>query len=574
MANELTLNWAYGFSKDKINGVVSLCAQERNALFLLSSHSGVLYDFEHRSQTILQGHCNIISCCAVDRNKRWIVTADAGIDPILVVWDASSFVPVKTFSAPHDGGIEALDISSDALYIATLSFKETSSDLHQEIAIWAWTSESGDAILRKALEVEDYHHSIYFDPSDVSQVVTTGVSSVLYWRWDNFNLDHYSGKVSKTDLGNYGGELVSTIFLPSTENAVTATSEGYVIVWETNSSFKGGSDEVNASMKEATKVLKLVDCGINILTTTANEYLVMACADGAVRFYDFFLRLEAWFEDLNAGPVTSISFSIQDCPYAFGEGGAPGLKFWVPDFIVGTSEGFVVGVESAIFDEVRRDDRRGTLLMQGMSDEVTAVACHPSLPLVAIACGNGVLQVWNYDMKLLMILREFNLPPAGGGRSDERKHSVTKLRNQLRPTCIAFDSTGSLLAAGFSSGVIKLLHTDSLEDVSSYAPTSECIEQLAFSSSGEYLAGYDRSRHVLLFRRNDPDGMGPEDMEQDARNLTAGSSHRDSSEHGAQQKHNAYIYIGRALSHTAAITGIAFGIKEGAETLVSVSEDQ
>ena len=53
-----------------------------------------------------------------------------------------------------------------------------------------------------------------------------------------------------------------------------------------------------------------------------------------MRFYDFFLRLEAWFEDLAAGPVTSISFSIQDCPLPANEAGSPGLAFWVPDFIV------------------------------------------------------------------------------------------------------------------------------------------------------------------------------------------------------------------------------------------------
>ena len=48
-----------------------------------------------------------------------------------------------------------------------------------------------------------------------------------------------------------------------------------------------------------------------------------------------------------------------------GEGGAPGLKFWTPDFLVGSADAFVVGVESALFEEVRKEDRRGTLLMQG-----------------------------------------------------------------------------------------------------------------------------------------------------------------------------------------------------------------
>lgn len=95
-----------------------------------------------------------------------------------------------------------------------------------------------------------------------------------------------------------------------------------------------------------------------------NDYVAIACADGAVRFYDYFLRLEAWFEDFAAGPLSSLSFACQKCSYPDGEAGAPGLQFWVPDFIVGTTDAFIVGAESSLFDEIKADDRRGTLVMQ------------------------------------------------------------------------------------------------------------------------------------------------------------------------------------------------------------------
>jgi hypothetical protein len=36
----------------------------------------------------------------------------------------------------------------------------------------------------------------------------------------------------------------------------------------------------------------------------------------------------------------------------------------------------------------------------------------------------------------------------------------------------------------------------------------------------------------------------------------------------------SYVYVGRARSHTAPITGLAFGLKDGMETLISISEDQ
>lgn len=93
----------------------------RNALFTISAHSGIIYDFEFRTQTVLQGHCNFISCCAISKDKRWIVTADAGTDSLLVVWDSHSGAPVKTLFNPHSSGLCSVDISDDALFIATLS---------------------------------------------------------------------------------------------------------------------------------------------------------------------------------------------------------------------------------------------------------------------------------------------------------------------------------------------------------------------------------------------------------------------------------------------------------------------
>ncbi len=42
---------------------------------------------------------------------------------------------------------------------------------------------------------------------------------------------------------------------------------------------------------------------------TVGDYIVSGAKDGFVRFYDPLLRIVAWFEDLEAGPVTSVSFS-------------------------------------------------------------------------------------------------------------------------------------------------------------------------------------------------------------------------------------------------------------------------
>lgn len=57
--------------------------------------------------------------------------------------------------------------------------------------------------------------------------------------------------------------------------------------------------------------------------------------------------MEAWFEDFSAGPVKSISFSNQHNPYEANEAGAPGLKFWCSDFLISTSNAFIIGTVPA-----------------------------------------------------------------------------------------------------------------------------------------------------------------------------------------------------------------------------------
>ena len=422
----------------------------------------------------------------------------------------------------------------------------------QEIAVWAWTKEENapeDAlqgpILRSDIPGNGIQHSVRFDPNNKTSIVTTGLSSTIFWDWGEFLLDSFVAKVSKKDFGNLQGKFTSSLFLSGTKTAITSTSEGYVVLWEPTR-HKGAADKSDGDkskshfMKLASKVLRLVECAINAMVTTDNGYVALACADGAIRFYDFFFRLEAWFEDMCAGPLTSISLSLQDNPYDAAEAGSPGLKFWVPNFIVGTTDALVVGVNSAIFDEVNPDDRRGVLLLQGFPDEVSSLACHPSRPLVAFTChGQGSLHLWDYDMKLLMNLREFTVK----GASNKNKGGVTQdiKPNNFLPQSIAFEPHGELMAVGFSTGDLKILDVESLEDIANFAPSSHSIVSVKFSPSGVYLAGYDAGNHVILFKRLDDGG---------------------------------YVYVGRLLAHASPIAGVDFGYKEGIEMMISVGKDR
>lgn len=57
-------------------------------LFYVSGHTGVLLDCEANTQRLLRGHSHHITCTAVSGDRRWLVTADTGHDPLVIIWDS------------------------------------------------------------------------------------------------------------------------------------------------------------------------------------------------------------------------------------------------------------------------------------------------------------------------------------------------------------------------------------------------------------------------------------------------------------------------------------------------------
>lgn len=141
---------------------------------------------------------------------------------------------------------------------------------------------------------------------------------------------------------------------------------------------------------------------------------------------------------------------------------------------------------------------------------------------MVIASVNGSVQMWDYDMKILINLREFNyrtkalslttsndaaqVTVANKKKSKEKEKAAAAaataaLSNMLHPQCIKFEPNGEFIAIGFESGNVKFINVETFEDVASFAPSSDVILGLEFSPSGAFLAAYDSSFHVIIFQR-------------------------------------------------------------------------
>ena len=134
-ANALNLRWSFGFNKDLCGGVHHLSDEKTgaNSVFYVAAHTGIIYDYAHRKQRLLQGHCNPITASCVSFDKRWIATADAGPDSLIVLWDSVSGRPIKDIPNPHKNGVIAMDMSPDAMFLVTMSYVEEGGEEKQEV---------------------------------------------------------------------------------------------------------------------------------------------------------------------------------------------------------------------------------------------------------------------------------------------------------------------------------------------------------------------------------------------------------------------------------------------------------
>jgi cilia- and flagella-associated protein 251 len=532
----LKLEWAFGLNNDFKACVHNLSTgtQQRSVFYALA-HIGVLYDAIHNTQQHLLGHRYTIissSCCA--HNHRFLVTADEGdvevrqriqqnnllsqtakmshreqnddgvedaeaqeesamqVDPIIarcddeedgstmIVWDAVTALPLKVIPTGKYGGVLSVAMSPDGQYLATLNCRDP-----QEIMIWSWTQQQQDSavvdlaaavamapVFVRRIAARDEQTSISFSQDHPELLCTNGLHRVTFWSWKEGVLKYYSPPILQRRLKASVGNFTHTVFVPGTTMACSGTVDGDVVLWALQP-----QDRV---MKEQDKTLfKMVRVhagGVTVLTTVQG-YLVTGGMDGTVKFLDAKLRLVAWFEDFNGGPVVSISFdrvppitNFEDARTAApGEveshllinGTAAAAMFTAPDFMVSTAHSMIIDVPAKAFHTTggqtsngksgAAEVARGRLIVQGQDRAVQSLAAHPRLPRLAIGGYSGNLHLWDYAQRRVVLLSLF--------------------RNLLI-RCMTFDPAGKWLVVGFTNGVVKVLHAETLEEVQTLRPTS------------------------------------------------------------------------------------------------------
>jgi cilia- and flagella-associated protein 251 len=290
------LQRAFGFNKDLPQGVINVSDHSRKAVFYAVGHTGVLFDYERNTEILFQGHRNPISCIAASGDRRWIVTADRGPDEsLMIIWDSRSGNPLETILNPHPGGVCAIDMSDNAVYLATLS-----DEKKQVLSIWEWAVDASAPIVSAAVVTRDRQKCIRFHRKNSHQLISNGARRVIFWDWSDKTrkMKFFSPPVSSREFKQSVGEFTMSVFLPEPHKAVTATSDGDLVTWEMSSvgsSLETEEDEdteqeVLGGMGEgemrATKVVRVHHQCVHVVDVIG-QYIVSGAADGFIRFFVF-----------------------------------------------------------------------------------------------------------------------------------------------------------------------------------------------------------------------------------------------------------------------------------------------
>ncbi|KAK9846908.1 hypothetical protein WJX84_001656 [Apatococcus fuscideae] len=238
-----------------------------------------------------------------------------------------------------------------------------------------------------------------------------------------------------------------SIFVEDHPEAATGTEDGDIIMWEPFLLFPKASAKGSAggplpgptSGRKARKLGRLHQAPITCLHSLPG-LIVSGSTDGNIRIFDTSLRCTAWFEDLNAGGIQCISFSLLPPNLSLKaydrEEATP-----IPDFTVSTDQGSILSISAASFNDLKA--RSWQQLLCSPSTQIAALVANPVRREFAVVSSSGNVQVWSTEQKASPVRQ-------------------CKLEAAETPTSACYSRDGACLALGTNSGAILILDTSRL----------------------------------------------------------------------------------------------------------------
>ncbi|KAM3961839.1 cilia- and flagella-associated protein 251 [Aphomia sociella] len=532
------IRWIHGYNA-KV-GVINLNDKGSTTVFYAASNCGVLYNWTTKQMRILQGHRNMVTCLASDRQGKWLVTADTGVENIVIIWDSTDYFPQKTLFSPHgDTKIAKVALSAEAKYLLTLGYKE------KAIVYW-WIWSFGLDEPHATIEVTDLPRdsvvAMGFNPYNSEQFllmsktdVYIGVSGKVFVMERGLikETDKYELKIRKLEKTIHPdfGRLTCFTFVENTSQILVATSRGAVLVYGYSIQYHEKMEPTNYENLRFVKAFKIEKYKINVIKSI-DGVIATGNNGGEIHFYDEQMKLLYWVHGFQVDSVRSISFNISPRSYQIfntkcnkpclcwekvvteidpdtgllkqkllkrnlpTDATTDGKPIVVRDFIVCTHNqgvGFVDFVTEKL-----------VTIVDYKISHASSLSVHPEKPFVCIGYADGFIELFNFvQHKLFSRLDLRNhykviIPPKG----DSIKCNYEVTIPQLSVTCLKYSPSGLHLACGLNSGEILFLDptTTNILTEPPFKDTSHAIKEFSYSCDSFTLAFADSGKTVGVYK--------------------------------------------------------------------------
>uniref|UniRef100_A0A673BDE2 EMAP like 4 n=1 Tax=Sphaeramia orbicularis TaxID=375764 RepID=A0A673BDE2_9TELE len=437
-SERLKLEWVYGYRGRDCRANVYLLPTGEIVYFIASVV--VLFNYEERTQRHYLGHTDCVKCLAIHPDKIRIATGQiAGVDkdgralqPHVRIWDSVSL-----------STLQVIGLGTFERGVGSLAFSKADSGHHLSViddcndhmlTVWDWQKKSKIAEIKTTNEVV---LDVEFHPTDPNTIVTCGKSHIFFWTWTGTSLARKQGIFGKYEKPKF----VQCLAFLSTGDILTGDSGGVLLVWTRDSAEEG---VVGVVKGHEGSVFCLCEMRSGTLLTGGGK-------DRKIVLWDHDLRPDRDIEVPDQyGAIRAVSEGKGD------------------EFLVGTSRNFIL----------RGTFNDGFMVeVQGHTDELWGLACHPSRQMFLTCAQDRLVCLWNSDDHSLQWSRTL----------EEHGH------------CADFHPSGAVVTIGTHSGKWYVLDAESTDLVAIHTDGNEQLSVMRFSVDGGLLAVGSHDNFIYLY---------------------------------------------------------------------------
>ncbi|XP_061600662.1 echinoderm microtubule-associated protein-like 4 isoform X1 [Cololabis saira] len=442
----LKMEWVYGYRGRDCRSNVYLLPTGEMLYFVASVV--VLFNYEERTQRHYLGHTDCVKCLAVHPDKIRIATGQiAGVDkdgralqPHVRVWDSVSLAT-----------LQVIGLGTFERGVGSLAFSKADSGQHlgviddcndHMLTVWDWQKKLKIAEIKSTNEVV---LAVEFHPTDPNTIVTCGKSHIFFWTWTGNSLARKQGIFGKYEKPKF----VQCLSFLSSGEILTGDSGGVLLIWTRSSAENPGKGARAFQISRQVKahegsVFCVCEMRSGILLTGGGK-------DRKIILWDHQLHADRDIEVPDQyGTIRAVSEGKGD------------------EFLVGTSRNFIL----------RGTFNDGFLVeVQGHTDELWGLACHPSRQMFLTCAQDRLVCLWDSSNHSLQWSRAL----------EEHGH------------CADFHPSGAVVAIGTHSGRWFVLDAETTDLVGIHTDGNEQLSVMRFSVDGSLLAVGSHDNFIYLY---------------------------------------------------------------------------